>query len=401
MPNGWKTVKLMDLAAPGRAIISGPFGSNIGKRFFVNSGVPIIRGNNLTKGKRKFVDAGFVFVSRDKAEELNTFAVQGDIIYTAAGTIGQVGIIPSNANYGEYVISNKQIRVRLDPQKILSSYAYAILSSDRMIRAVERQNTGSTIPLINLSIIKSLVIQLPPLAVQSKIMDILNSWDTHIDLLDKKIELKRSIKKGLLQKLFLGEIRLPGFSKEWKNVELADILQYEQPTKYIVGSDEYSNDHTTPVLTANKSFILGYTNETHGIYSNTPVIIFDDFTVDNKYVDFNFKVKSSAIKLLKPSSKDINLRFVYERMQFFPYTSAEHKRNYISEYQHLDLKLPPIEEQNAIAKLAETAEKEITGLVAKRSSVLNQKKYLLNKLATNEISLSKSSRVVQKEGIHA
>lgn len=89
----YKTLMLKDIAASGRAIISGPFGSNIGKRFFQKSGVPVIRGNNLTTDSRKFRDEGFVFLTEQKANELKADAIENDILFTAAGTIGQVGMI--------------------------------------------------------------------------------------------------------------------------------------------------------------------------------------------------------------------------------------------------------------------------------------------------------------------
>src|SRR5688572_19932943 len=96
LPDGWNWATILDVQAPERrATITGPFGSSIGKRFFVDSGVPIIRGNNLTSDLSKFKDTGFVFVSETKAKDFEGFkAVAGDIIFTAAGTIGQVGMIP-------------------------------------------------------------------------------------------------------------------------------------------------------------------------------------------------------------------------------------------------------------------------------------------------------------------
>ena len=91
----------------------------------------------------------------------------------------------------------------------------------------------------------------------------------------------------------------PQLPENWRLCKLEDIVDYEQPTLYIVSSTEYKDTFLTPVLTAGKSFIIGHTNETNGIYSNLPCIIFDDFTTDSKYVDFPFKVKSSAMKILK------------------------------------------------------------------------------------------------------
>ena len=168
-------------------------------------------------------------------------------------------------------------------------------------------------------------------------------------------------------------------------LEVGELLDYEQPTKYIVKSTEYSDLYKTPVLTANKGFVLGYTDETDGLYKDTPVIIFDDFTMDNKYVDFPFKVKSSAIKILKPKNDKVNLRFVFEKMQLFNIVIGQHKRNYISEYQFLTMDMPSIKEQDAIANIIIIADKEIKALEKRLVILKDQRKYLLNNLITGTI----------------
>src|SRR3989339_2252839 len=128
--------------------------------------------------------------------------------------------------------------------------------------------------------------------------------------------------------------------KYWKLKELGDYLKYEQPTKYIVKSTEYNDEYKTPVLTAGKSFILGYTNEKEGILTNIPVIIFDDFTTESKYVDFSFKVKSSAMKILNCDNK-ITLKYLYYLMQAIPDIKTTHKRYWISEYSKIKVPIPP------------------------------------------------------------
>src|ERR1035437_5716434 len=90
----------------------------------------------------------------------------------------------------------------------------------------------------------------------------------------------------------------------WERKKIRDLLNFERPDNYIVKSDNYTAVAKTPVLTANKSFILGYTDEDFGICKNLPAIIFDDFTTDSKYVDFPFKIKSSAIKILRSKNQD-------------------------------------------------------------------------------------------------
>ena len=143
--------------------------------------------------------------------------------------------------------------------------------------------------------------------------------------------------------------------KNWEKVALENLLEYEQPTNYIVASEEYNDSYPTPVLTAGKSFILGYTNETEGIYQNTPVIIFDDFTTESKFVDFEFKVKSSAMKILKAKDND-TLKYLYYLMQILPFNNTQHKRYWISEYSKIKIGIPKdINEVKEIVKVLDTA----------------------------------------------
>lgn len=136
-----------------------------------------------------------------------------------------------------------------------------------------------------------------------------------------------------------------------ENYEINQLFAYEQPSAYIVANDEYSADTTlTPVLTANKGFVLGYTDEDFGIYQKGECIIFDDFTMDAKYVSFPFKVKSSAIKILT-AKLNVNLRFMFEYLSYLGLKSEEHKRHYISEIASLVIELPSKEKQNRIANL--------------------------------------------------
>jgi type I restriction enzyme S subunit len=145
----------------------------------------------------------------------------------------------------------------------------------------------------------------------------------------------------------------------WQLKKLSDTLDYERPDQYIVKSVSYSDKSKTPVLTANKSFILGYTDEDFGIYKNIPAIIFDDFTTDSKFVDFPFKIKSSAIKILKEKNVDIDLRFVFEKMKSINFSTGVHKRFYISQYQNLEIFLPPLKEQQKIAEILGAVDEDI------------------------------------------
>lgn len=144
---------------------------------------------------------------------------------------------------------------------------------------------------------------------------------------------------------------------DWETIRLGEILDYEQPTKYITkGIDA---PYGIPVLTSNKSFILGYSSDNTGIFQKTPIILFDDFTTDRKYVDFPFKIRSSATKILKPNSKDLNLKYIFNAFQTVKFKADDHKRYWISEFQYLKIPYPSDLEQNIIVEILDTWERAL------------------------------------------
>ena len=186
---------------------------------------------------------------------------------------------------------------------------------------------------------------------------------------------KYTLIKGIRHNIFKQLRKDVGF-----NATIGNILSFEQPQRYIVSSAEYSNDCTfTPVLTANKAFILGYTTETDGIYSKGDCIIIDDFTLDCKYVSFPFKVKSSAIKILTAKNKFI-LRYTYEYLKSLELSTEEHKRHYIAEVQPHSCVLP---DENTLKTIALVFENLACKLADEQSLILilnKQKQYLLSKM---------------------
>ncbi|WII93398.1 restriction endonuclease subunit S [Kingella negevensis] len=173
---------------------------------------------------------------------------------------------------------------------------------------------------------------------------------------------------------------LQGEKVVWKS--LGEVTQYEQPTKYLVASGDYKDSYKTPVLTAGKTFILGYTNEETGIYpaSQNPVIIFDDFTTANKWVDFDFKAKSSAMKMI--TSKDetqYSLRYIYFWLNNLPNIgeSSEHKRQWISNFAKKEIPIPPLHVQQKIADSLDQFSSLNTKLIAElaKEQALRAKQY--------------------------
>ena len=139
----------------------------------------------------------------------------------------------------------------------------------------------------------------------------------------------------------------------WVITNFETLLSYEQPTNYIVKDTNYNSEYKTPVLTAGKSFILGYTDEKENIFSELPVIIFDDFTTESKFVDFPFKVKSSAMKILHINTDLVLPKFAFYLMQATQIDHDNHQRYWISTYSQEEIALPPLKEQKRILSALE------------------------------------------------
>ena len=135
---------------------------------------------------------------------------------------------------------------------------------------------------------------------------------------------------------------------QYTEYELGELLPFEQPTAYIVKSTDYSDAYATPVLTAGKSFILGKTNETDGIFDQLPVIIFDDFTTATQFVNFRFKVKSSAMKILHINTDLVIPKYIFYRLQIIQFDHSTHKRYWIQSYSKIKVLIPSLDEQSRI-----------------------------------------------------
>ena len=240
---------------------------------------------------------------------------------------------------------------------------------------IRRIAQGTKIYSINTRNFSEVFVGLPRRREQQKIATLLRLIDERIATQNKIIEKLETLIKGIRHKVFKQLRKDIGF-----NATIGNILSFEQPQRYIVSSAEYSNDDTfTPVLTANKAFILGYTTETDGIYSKGDCIIIDDFTLDCKYVSFPFKVKSSAIKILTAKNKFI-LRYTYEYLKSLELSTEEHKRHYIAEVQPHSCVLP---DENTLKTIALVFENLACKLADEQSLILilnKQKQYLLSKM---------------------
>ena len=252
----------------------------------------------------------------------------------------------------------------------------------------ESLNSGTAQPKLNKQKCLQIPVALPSSSdEQHAIATALSDADALLDGLDRLIAKKRDLKQAVMQQLLTGKTRLPGFEGEWEEKLLRDLLTYERPDRYIVTSTSYSSQGDIPVLTANKAFILGFTTETSGICTDLPTIVFDDFTTDSKFATVPFKVKSSAIKLLRPKNNRVSLKFLFELMLIIRFPVSEHKRHYISDYQNIELPIPEFEEQLAVESILSDMDAEITALEARREKTQDLKQAMMQELLTGKTRL--------------
>ena len=315
-----------------------------------------------------------------------------DILFARTGaTVGKSYLVQDLSVLSIY--ASYLIRIQVS-KEILSQYIKYYFESGYYWEQISASSLGIGQPNVNGTLLGELNLPLPPLAEQQRIVAEVEKWFALIDELEaNKEDLKeyiKQVKSKVLDLAIHGKLvpqdpndepaiellkRInPNFKPcdtshyenlpdGWAICQLEDIVNYEQPTQYIVESTDYDDEYKTPVLTAGKSFILGYTNESKGIYNNLPTIIFDDFTTDSRLVDFPFKVKSSAMKILQVN-KEINIQYVAYFMSITRLVGNTHKRYWISEYSKIQIPIPPKEEQNRIVQVIAEIEKKLQTISA-------------------------------------
>ena len=270
-------------------------------------------------------------------------------------------------------------------------WKYAINNETLMQRILARSTKASTMmhDLVTNDFLNETFL-VPSVKEQKQIGAFLNKLDNLITLHQRKCEQTKKMKKYMLQKMFpqngakVPEIRFDGFTYDWEQRKLGEILEYEQPGPYIVDSTDYDNSYSTPVLTAGQSFILGYTNETAGIKKATPdnpVIIFDDFTTSSHYVDFSFKVKSSAMKFLTLKNDTDDIYCINNVLENIDYIPASHERHWISIFTNFDVRVPSSrEEQKSIGDYFRNLDTLIALHQRKCDELKKMKKYMLQNM---------------------
>lgn len=329
-----------------------------------------------------------------------SYCVEGDIIFAdASEDLADIGksieIVCLN---NERLISGLHtILARQKNSELVLGFGGHLFKSSSIRKQIQKESQGSKVLGISGGRLSSIKICYPSdKEEQQKIAYCLSSIDELITAQTQKITALKDHKKGLMQQLFpvegetIPKLRFPEFqdARDWEEKTLDECLDYQQPTPYLVSDTNYSDAFKTPVLTAGKTFILGYTNEQNGIFSdNLPVIIFDDFTTATQFVDFPFKAKSSAMKILLAKPR-VNIKFMYELMQIISYEVGTHERHWISKFAPMATLVPQPKEQQKIADCLSSIDELITAQTQKLEAYKTHKKGLMQQLfpAADEVS---------------
>ena len=350
----WEKCKLSKVCS----FFSGGTPPSSNKEYY-NGNIPFIRSGELHNDETE------LFITKEGLDNSAAKTVEvGDLLLALYGaTSGDIAISKIKGAINQAILC---IRTKQNKKFVESVWNKHVA---RLLQTYLQGGQGN----LSADIVKNIPFYFTNVEEQNKLARFISLLDQRIAAQNKIIEKYESLIKGIRNNVF-GKLRKSiGF-----NAMIGDVLTYEQPQSYIVEDTEYTNEGT-PVLTANKAFVLGYTSETEGIYDKGDCIIFDDFTLDCKYVDFSFKVKSSAIKILTAKNKEL-LRYTFEFLKYLDLSTDEHKRHYIAETQNQELILPATQIIRTIAHALSALSLRVETIVKQKNVFEKQKQYLLRQM---------------------
>ena len=349
-----------------------------------STGFRLIQTGNVGEGIYKDKPKNKRYVSEKTFNSLRcTEIFGGDVLVSRLpDPIGRACIVPNTAERKITAVDCTIIRfAEYDP------VFFVAFSQTKCYRQMVDSNmAGSTRMRISRNALGKILVPYPPLPEQRRIAAALGDVDKLIENLKKRVEKKKNLKRGAMQELLTGRRRLKGFTGAWVEKRLGDLLDYEQPQRYIVKSSDYC-DSGIPVLTPGKSFILGYTTEMDGVCENLPVILFDDFLTISRYITFPFKVKSSAVKMLRLRNANDSMYFIQAAMESLGYVPGDHQRHWIGIFSKLTILMPECVEQRAIAAVLSDMDAEIANLEAKLKKMTLLKQGIMQDLLTGKVRL--------------
>jgi type I restriction enzyme S subunit len=322
------------------------------------------------------------------------FPKVGEILISASGTIGRTVMYDGKPSYFQ---DSNIIWLANDEKIVLNSFlAYAY----SLVNWVTESGTIARLYNDNFKVIE---IVTPPLPEQHRIVAVLETWDKAIEKLTRKIELKKNIKKGLMQKLLTEKVRLPGFTEEWVTVELGGVCKITMGQS--PASSSYNEEgNGLPLIQGNadiknrKTIRRVWTTAPSKTSDEGDIILTVRAPVGVVGISQNEVCIGRGVCSIKVKGLNKDFVFYYLILIESNWKSYEQGSTFSavnsSDVKGLNLFVPKSKaEQNAIARILTTADTEIEILEKKLSRLQEQKKYLLNNLVTGKIRTPENLKI--------
>ena len=411
IPEGWSVKRLGELANHVKyGIVDGPFGSNLKTEHYRNSGIPVIQSGFVTS--QRFYAEKYLYVDYDLFQREKRSATHGnDIIMAKIGVhAGTSAILPEN--HPESILAGNCLKITINPMLANNRFILLTLHTKYDKDAFIDIKSTTAQPAISMENLKKLKLLLPPLPEQKKIAEILGTWDEAIEKLSSLIEQKKLLKKGLMQKLLTGKVRLPGFTQPWKEVKLGEIgtissagvdkkiVEGEDLVELLNYMDVYKKDFlyktdTSMTVSAPMRQIKNCNLRKGDIFftpsSETPddiahsAVVMEDIP-NGVYSYHIIRLRPTTLIDLKFSAYAFKTAKFYK--QAYAWCEGSGQRYVISQddFRNMKIYIPSnISEQHAIAEVLSTADDEINLLNQKLEATKEQKKGLMQQLLTGQV----------------
>lgn len=219
IPEDWEVKRLRDV------IESSQYGTS--QSVNDKRGYPVLRMGNLKNGRIDIDDLVYIELSKKEFRQLKL--KKDDLLINRTNSYELVGKTSLFELDGEYVFASYIVRFRLKEDIVNPRFANYYMNLERTQRHLKTLATkGVQQANLNPTVLKRFLMILLPISIneQQKIARILSTWDEAIELKEKLIEEKKEQKKGLMQNLLTGEVRLPGFDGEWEEVRLRELGEF-------------------------------------------------------------------------------------------------------------------------------------------------------------------------------
>ncbi|WP_295154868.1 restriction endonuclease subunit S [uncultured Brachyspira sp.] len=377
LPAGWQEVKLKDICNIQDGIHTTPN--------YVNKGIRFISVENINN-----IYSSNKFISNEDYNNLyKVKAKKNDIFMTRIGDIGTPAIVTKDEELAYYVTISLLSNIN---KKIYYKYLYYIIQSYSFQRELYARTLHVAFPKkINLGEIGECKFISPPLDEQKRIASVLSLCDEAIENLNKLIYKKELYKKGVMQRVLTGEVRFEGFTDEWKEIKISELVQ-----KNIIFIEKGKAISKNKIIEGNIPVIAGGKIPAyyHSEYTHDFPCITISASGSAGYVWFhNYKIWASDCNVLYTENKKYNINFLYyylNHIQEYIYNlqiGGVQPHVYAKDIITLTVPNIGIEEQNKIASFLSLIDGDIDNLKKLLELRKEQKKGLMQRLLTGEIRI--------------